>query len=80
MSSPSTAPARMTPEEYSVEQAKVFEEYKIPPELQSSISYRCYETGHAYGYEECLCHLKALCSELSKPIQELIERVRKESA
>lgn len=65
--------------EYDNAAADLFKEYDIPDEFQSALSYRAYETGHAYGYSECLIHLEDLASGLSQAIQEYTARITREA-
>ena len=43
------------------------------------MSYRAWEDGHAYGFEEVLIHLKDLIADFEEPIMKFAERIRKET-
>jgi len=71
--------SRMTEEQYETEQAKLFKDSNIPIELHDALSYMAYEQGHAYGYGECLIHLRDYIDALSQPIKNFEKRVRAEA-
>ena len=60
--------ARMTLEEYNLQQDQLLEE--LPEELRPVISWMAYERGHSGGYEEVIGILTGLVSDLKGPIVE----------
>ena len=76
VSKPGDTPPRMTDAEYDAEQKAIFAEYDIPKELQGALSYMAYERGHYAGMEEQAIVLRNLASDLAKPLQDLIARVK----
>ena len=70
----------MTPEQYREKELELFNEYNIPEELRSTLSYMAYESGHSAGHYEVILELTNLVHNLSKPIQKLIERITKNNA
>ncbi len=69
-------PPPMTHEEYSNKQKEILKD--IPEEFHGTFSAMSYERGHSAGYEECICHLKGLVSDLKDPIKKFQERLLKQ--
>lgn len=67
----------MTEQEFTQKQAELLKD--IPEELKGTLSYMAYERGHSAGYEEVICVLQGLVSDLHEPLQKLVERVSEEA-
>ena len=70
-------PPRMTEVEFVSKQDELLQ--NIPEEFKGAMSYRAWEDGHAYGFEEVLIHLKDLIADFEEPIMKFAERIRKEA-
>jgi hypothetical protein len=70
-------PPRMTEVEFVKKQDELLK--NIPEEFKGAMSYRAWEDGHAYGFEEVLNHLTDLIADLEEPIMKFMERVKKEA-
>ena len=66
-------PPPMTEVEYLVEVEKLL--IAIPQEFKETLAYMAYEKGHAYGYEEIICVLKNLISDLKPAIDKFQARL-----
>ena len=58
----------MTEDEFTKEEEKILE--RLPVQFRAAVSYRAYEMGHAYGWDEVLLHLQELVEMLVEPIKE----------
>jgi hypothetical protein len=52
----------------------------LPPEFHAPLSYRAWETGHAYGHDEVLIHLKELADALLPAVRAYTARLKDEIA
>lgn len=65
----------MKPEEFDAKQHELLK--RLPMEFHSSVAYYAWEKGHAYGYEEVLCHLSGLVDMLADPIAKFTASLKK---
>lgn len=52
----------------------------LPPEFHAPLSYRAWETGHAYGHEEVLIHLTEMADALVPAVRAYTDRLKREIA
>ena len=69
-------PPRMTKEEFGKQQEELLKD--LPEEFKGFVSYKAWEEGHAEGFENIICILSDLVSDLKDNIVMFEQRIRKE--
>lgn len=66
----------MTDQQFQDEQTRIL--CLLPVEFHGPLSYRAWETGHAYGHDEVLIHLKELADALLPAVRAYTERLKRQ--
>lgn len=64
----------MTEQEFVKRQDNLLSQ--IPEEFRGSVSFKAYQDGHAYGYEEILNHVEELVGMILTPLKNYTNRIK----